>query len=234
MKGNMNETGNDSSPLQKLKHFFFPPKEEAQQDATEKKSQGKKPKGPLLAVLLVAGVGIMAVSSFTTPTEEQDSSIEAFEETASKDVETFGNGKASASNASIAEYEKYFEDQLKTALEDAMGIDEVQVVVTLESSEMKQYEKNVVEDRQVTNETDREGGKRTVEDSSIDKQVVIIREGDKEIPLLRGTVQPEVRGVLVVAKGAENIQLKKWIIEAVTRSLDVPSHRVAVLPMKGE
>jgi stage III sporulation protein AG len=44
--------------------------------------------------------------------------------------------------------------------------------------------------------------------------------------------KPAIRGVLVVAKGAENIQVKKWIIEAVTRSLDVPSHRVAVMPKK--
>jgi stage III sporulation protein AG len=39
--------------------------------------------------------------------------------------------------------------------------------------------------------------------------------------------------VLVVAKGADNIEVKKSIIEAVTRALDIPSHRVAVLAKKG-
>ena len=31
--------------------------------------------------------------------------------------------------------------------------------------------------------------------------------------------KPEIKGVLVVAGGAENMQVKKWIIEAVTRAL---------------
>ena len=54
----------------------------------------------------------------------------------------------------------------------------------------------------------------------------------KRVPVVIETKKPAIRGVLVVAKGADNIQVKKWIIEAVTRSLDVPSHRVAVMPKK--
>ena len=74
--------------------------------------------------------------------------------------------------------------------------------------------------------------RRKVQDTSTDEQVVIIRNGEKEVPIIVGEIKPEIRGVLVVAKGAENIQVKKWIIEAVTRSLGVPSHRVAVMPKK--
>jgi len=37
---------------------------------------------------------------------------------------------------------------------------------------------------------------------------------------------------LIVAKGADNIRIKKEIIDAVTRALDVPSHRVAVMAKK--
>ncbi len=63
-----------------------------------------------------------------------------------------------------------------------------------------------------------------------DEQLVIIRNGDKEVPIVIETKKPEIRGVVVVAQGAENIEVKKWIIEAVTRALGVPSHRVAVMP----
>jgi stage III sporulation protein AG len=85
---------------------------------------------------------------------------------------------------------------------------------------------------QRTDETDREGGKRNVEDQSIDEKVVIVREGDKEAPIVVRTDKPAVRGVLIVAKGADNIEVKKMIINAVTRMLGVPSHRVSVLPKK--
>ena len=36
---------------------------------------------------------------------------------------------------------------------------------------------------QTTGETDKTGGKRKVEDESLDEKTVIIREGDKETPL---------------------------------------------------
>lgn len=54
--------------------------------------------------------------------------------------------------------------------------------------------------------------------------------GDKEVPLVVETVKPSIKGVLVVAKGAEDIKIKSMIVEAVTRALDVPSHRVSVQP----
>jgi stage III sporulation protein AG len=52
------------------------------------------------------------------------------------------------------------------------------------------------------------------------------------VPVVVETKKPDIRGVLVVAKGAENIQVKKWIVEAVTRVLGVSSHRVSVVPKK--
>ncbi|MFP3359212.1 stage III sporulation protein AG, partial [Planococcus sp. SIMBA_143] len=73
-------------------------------------------------------------------------------------------------------------------------------------------------------------GKRSIEDKSQEEEIVIVNNGDKEVPIVKETKKPKVSGVLVVAKGADNIQIKKWIIEAVTRSLNVPSHRVSVLP----
>ena len=97
---------------------------------------------------------------------------------------------------------------------------------------ISEYERNKVTQEQTTEETDREGGKRTVTDSSRDEQIVIVRNGEKEVPIVQMTEKPEVRGVLVVAKGADNITVKKWIIEAVTRVLDIPSHKVAVMPKK--
>ena len=82
---------------------------------------------------------------------------------------------------------------------------------------------------QTTGETDKTGGKRKVEDESLDEKTVIIREGDKETPVVLRTEKPKVRGVLVVAKGVDNI-LKAMVKEAVIRLLDVPAHRVSVSP----
>jgi len=148
-----------------------------------------------------------------------------------EDVPAFGN-KKEAGNDDIASYERAYEEQLKEALDAIVGVEDVSVVVNVDASEKKVLEKNTTSKVQTTDETDREGGKRKVEDQSKEEQLVIIRNGEKEVPIVIETKKPVIRGVLVVAKGADNIQVKKWIIEAVTKSLDVPAHRVAVMPKK--
>ncbi|MEH7251563.1 stage III sporulation protein AG [Neobacillus niacini] len=173
-------------------------------------------------------VGNVLFSDKSTPIESQavNSSQGKTEE-----VETFGLKKDS-NNKTIASYEESFEKELTKALEEMLGVDNVTVVVNIDSTDKKVLEKNTVTKSQTTEEKDNEGGERKVQETSTDQQVVIIRDGEKEVPIIVGEVKPDIRGVLVVAKGAENIQVKKWIIEAVTRSLGVPSHRVAVMPKK--
>ncbi|RFU69790.1 stage III sporulation protein AG [Peribacillus saganii] len=186
-------------------------------------------------IVLVAGLGIMMVSNVIGDRQGEQSSeaIPAISETAgeAEDIPAFGKKNTSAGN-SIKDYERGLENQMKDALEAINGVDDVTVVINVDASEKKVFEKNRVTQKQVTDETDQDGGKRVVEDSSTDEQLVIIRSGEKEVPLVLETKKPKIRGVLVVAKGAGNIQVKKWIIESVQRSLDVPSHRIAVMPKK--
>lgn len=154
------------------------------------------------------------------------------EKQVNEDVPAFGQ-KSTKQNDIIKTYEDAYENQLKEALEGIQGVGDVTVVVNVDATEKQILEKNSKTQTQTTDETDREGGKRNVEDSSKEDSLVIIREGDNEVPIVVETKKPEIRGVLIVAKGADNIQVKKWIVEAVTRALDVPSHRVAVMPKKG-
>ncbi|MNC72064.1 hypothetical protein D3C75_1230700 [compost metagenome] len=57
------------------------------------------------------------------------------------------------------------------------------------------------------------------------------QSGD-DTPLVVKTTKPKIRGVVVVAKGAENATVKKLISDAVERGLDVPAHRISVVPRK--
>ncbi|WAA11426.1 stage III sporulation protein AG [Fervidibacillus halotolerans] len=197
---------------------------------TDKQSLSKN---QYLILLLILGIAIMLFSNFLSKngneiTNSIPTSIENGEE---KEVETFGND-SSRHPKTMAEYEEYYEKELKEALENILGVRDVIIVVNVSTSEKKIYEKNTINKRQITDETDANGGKRKVEDYSMEEQLVFIREGDKEIPLVSQTEKPDIEGVLVVAKGAENIQVQKWIKEAVMRTLDVPSHRVSVLAKK--
>nr|WP_245402801.1 stage III sporulation protein AG [Peribacillus muralis] len=205
-------------------------------DPDQKEPKEKKPSlyvYALIVVLLGAGI-MMAGNLLTTNQTGQTPDVKTvFNNTQADkdDVETFGQ-KNQSEFKSTKDYEIYLQNEMKEALESIAGVQDVKVIIYVDASEKKVYERNQVTQKQVTEETDQEGGKRTVEDTSVDEQLVLVKSGEKEGPIISETKKPSVRGVLVVAKGAENIQIKKWIIEAVTRSLDVPSHRVSVMPKK--
>jgi stage III sporulation protein AG len=200
----------------------------------EGNSEKKPGKYQYMLVVLCIGAAFMLVGNivFKNGPTSADLAVTTSDKVASEeDVPAFGLNKGSG-NKAVAAYEEKYESQLKKALQQMLGVNDVTVVVNIDSTDKKVLEKNRVSKSQTTEETDREGGERKVQEASTDEQLVIIRDGEKEVPIVVETKKPEIRGVLVVAKGAENIQVKKWIVEAVTRALDVPSHRVAVMPKK--
>ncbi|MDF0727337.1 stage III sporulation protein AG [Cytobacillus sp. S13-E01] len=217
--------GKEQGLLNSIKKMFFQSKGD-QTDPPEK----KPPKYHYLLLVLTLGVVFMLLSNLFNNGETKQQTIPTSTQQNS-DEPAFGQ-KEEAEKTAISEYEIRYENQLKEALETIIGVSDVTVFVNVDSTETKVLEKNTVTNSQLTDETDREGGKRKVEDTSKDEQVVIIRQGDKETPIVLKIEKPTIRGVLVVAKGADNIQIKKMVVEAVTRALDVPSHRVAVLPKK--
>jgi stage III sporulation protein AG len=185
-----------------------------------------------VVVILLLGIAFMLVSNVIGEKNSTKMETMPVYENKGQQAEPVFGQKRDTKAKTIAEYEERYEEQLKTALEAIVGVQDVTVVVNVDATETKVLEKNRTTQQQTTDETDREGGKRKVEDTSSNEEVVIIRKGEEESPIILATKKPEIRGVLVVAKGADNIQIKKWIVEAVTRVLDVPSHRVAVLPKK--
>lgn len=182
-------------------------------------------------VVLLFGAAIMLASNMLLSPSPATVETAANPEENNEDVEAFGSKKIDG-NEIIAAYEEHYENQLKETLEGIVGVGDVLVAVNVDATEKKVLEKNVVVQSQKTEEVDREGGQRTVEDQSKDEQLVIIRDGEKEVPIVIETKKPEIRGVIVIAKGADNIQVKKWILESVTKLLDVPVHRVSVMPKK--
>ncbi|MCA1009643.1 stage III sporulation protein AG [Halobacillus halophilus] len=131
---------------------------------------------------------------------------------------------------SINQLEKGYEKQLKPLLENIEGVSSVDIMINLSATHEKVYDKNLIIGKQTTKETDKNGGEREIEDYSKEQQLVLVRQGDREVPLLTKTTKPEVSGVFVTAKGVDQIQVKGWVVEAVSRVLDVPSHRISVLP----
>ncbi|MBB5173077.1 stage III sporulation protein AG [Texcoconibacillus texcoconensis] len=192
--------------------------------------QGLKVK--YIVILLVIGTFLMfsgpLLSSNDDESNQENLSVDIEGDEA---VEVFGKSEnENVAPETMGDYEKYYQKQLTNALEQVVGLSDVTVMVNVNETERDVYQKNVSEKIQNTEENDYEGGERNVEDSTIEEEVVIVRDGESEKPLIVKTEKPEIRGVLVVANGVENSQVKMWVVEAVSRVLDVPSHRISVLP----
>ncbi|WP_181350066.1 stage III sporulation protein AG [Thalassobacillus sp. CUG 92003] len=133
-------------------------------------------------------------------------------------------------NKEIKALESSYEEQLQPLLENIEGISDVDLMINLEATQEKVFDKNLIVGKQTTEELDDNGGERSIEDYSRENQIILVRQGDREVPLLVKTKKPGIKGVLIVAKGVENMELKSWVVEATSRVLDVPSHRVSVMP----
>ncbi|VEF47834.1 mutants block sporulation after engulfment [Bacillus freudenreichii] len=197
-------------------------------------SRKKNNKLYYVLILVLVGAALMIISDLWKTGEEKNATTALKEmEAGTDEAEAFGR-KKDLNEDGMKALENQYENQLKEALEQIVGVHDVTVVVNVEATAKTVLEKNLTLKNQTTVEEDKEGGTRKIEDQSTEDQLVLIKEGDKEVPIVLETRKPEVKGVLVVAGGAENIQIKKWIVESVTRGLDVPSHKVAVMPKKSK
>jgi stage III sporulation protein AG len=106
-------------------------------------------------------------------------------------------------------------------------------MVTVDSTEETVVQLNEKKMSQITEETDRNGASRHITNITNDGQVVLYEvSGGIQAPIIVKKLKPRIRGVLIVAKGAENQTVHKLIAEAVSRGLDVPMHRISVVPRK--
>jgi stage III sporulation protein AG len=124
------------------------------------------------------------------------------------------------------------ESRLKDILEKIVGVGTVDVLVTVDSTEEIVLKENKTESQSITEENDKNGGVRHITSVSKDGQVVLYEVSGDQKPIVTKTINPRIRGVLIVAKGAENATVRRLIISAVEKGLSVPINRIEVIPSK--
>ena len=140
------------------------------------------------------------------------------------------SSEESSLTSDVNELEQTYKKDLELMLSKIQGVENVEVMINLDSTNVKVYEKNLITGKQLTDEKDKNGGNREIEDHTEETEVVLVRQGDQEVPLLIQTKKPSVRGVLVVATGVDHATVKQWVIESTSRVLNVPTHKVSVMP----
>ena len=110
---------------------------------------------------------------------------------------------------------------MKTLLEKIDGVGSVSVMVTLDKSSQRVYEKNQKTDTDV--KTNSDGGS---ENTANETETVLA--GSAKEPLEVGVVQPKVRGAAVVCSGAGNPLIKEKVTYTVAKALNIGISKVYV------
>ena len=124
------------------------------------------------------------------------------------------------------------EEKLENILANMQGVGEVKVCINYsESSEViAMYNENSKVSN--TEETDTSGGIRKIQETDVQKDIVYKEENGEKTPITQKIVQPKIEGAIITAKGANNVNIKTNIIQAVEAVTGLATHKIQVFEMQ--
>lgn len=136
---------------------------------------------------------------------------------------------AKASNEpKIEEGKNDLEKRLENILSKINGVGDVSVLITYSesSSIVPVYNSNL--STSTVEEKDTSGGSRITETENNQKEVVT--DSDANV-VLEKTMSPKIEGAIIIAKGAESMEVKTSIISAVEAVTGIATHKIQVFKM---
>ncbi len=165
----------------------------------------------MLMVLAVAGIALLLVSRVIGSANDPQES------------------KPTSTPSNVESFENEIQRELQKMLNLMGGVGKVDVMVTLESGPETIYSENITESKRQNDEQDNQGGTRTTVEYNRTGQLVIVRRGGNEEPVVIKEIMPKVRGVLVVCDNASSPKLRLEITKAIQAVLDVPAYKISIV-----
>jgi len=144
---------------------------------------------------------------------------------------------SSTQNASgVGSEEEILERRLESALQSIVGIGQVKVAISLDSGTRYEYATNLNTNQREVTERDDRGGVRSTVEKIQDQELVLMPNSQQSSSqlLLVQEIRPSIKGVLVVAEGAEDARVREELTRTVQIVLDVPAHKIKVMPGEKE
>jgi len=133
-------------------------------------------------------------------------------------------------DSEISRQEREIAKRLEEILGKIDGVGEVSVEVKLLRSSAKEYALNHNAGQRTTTESEKSGINRNISENTDQKEVVLIKDSaGQESPVLLTEETPVVGGVVVVAEGAGDPDIKEKMVSAVESALAIPPHKIEVL-----
>jgi len=126
----------------------------------------------------------------------------------------------------ISFYEERIERKLQNLIESIEGVKKCKVMITLKNG----TEKVVQSDSEINEK--KETGDRNYEEIQKRNNTLVLKDENSEYPYITKEIMPQVEGVVVVAKGSKNTEVKNEIILLVQALFDVETHKISIAEMK--
>lgn len=128
------------------------------------------------------------------------------------------------------QYDEILEGKIKGILSQIDGVGKVEIALTYQSGEEIVPAKDTSQNESNTKEQDIEGGVRSTIQMDTDSKVIIGNQSEIS-PVILKVIPPQVKGVIVVAEGANSDIIKIDISKAVSTLLGISLSKVEVFPM---
>ena len=124
------------------------------------------------------------------------------------------------------------EFELENILKKLDGVEDVSVLITYEETNriVPMYNEDLQES--ITEEADNQGGSRKINESTSKKEVVYEDNNGSKKVVTSKIISPQIKGAVVMAKGANNINVKSNIIQVVQAATGLATHKIQVFEMK--
>ena len=124
------------------------------------------------------------------------------------------------------------EEELENILSNINGVGNVKVLLTYSqtSTIVPMYDEDLVESN--IEETDTEGGVRKTTETNSKKSIIYKESSGEKEPITQSVITPEVEGAIITAQGANNIDVKTNIVQAVEAVTGLATHKIQVFEMK--
>ena len=123
------------------------------------------------------------------------------------------------------------ETRLEEILSQIQGVGEVKVLLNYSESSEVVAMYNETSRTSNTEETDTEGGTRTIQETDTQKDIIYQEEDGQKTPITQKIVQPKIEGAIITAKGANQANVKTNIIQAVEAVTGLATHKIQVFEM---
>lgn len=124
------------------------------------------------------------------------------------------------------------EEELENILSNINGVGNVKVLLTYSqtSTIVPMYDEDLVESN--IEETDTEGGVRKTTEINSKKSIIYKESSGEKEPITQSVITPKVEGAIITAQGANNIDVKTNIVQAVEAVTGLATHKIQVFEMK--